>query len=213
MHIQEGVLSGSAGLCQLGLGAVIAAAGTAIGLIRMDYERVPRVAVLSSAFFVASLVHVPVGPTSAHLVLNGMAGLILGWACFPALLVALTLQAVLFGFGGLTTLGLNTANMALPGVVCYFLFARGLRGGGPTRAFALGFAAGALAIVLSCVMVAVSLLAAGREFGAVVPLLVIGHVPVMAVEGFVTGSAAAFLRRVRPELLESPARSLETAHA
>ena len=30
---------------------------------------------------------------------------ILGWAAFPAFLVALFLQAVLFQFGGLTTLG------------------------------------------------------------------------------------------------------------
>ena len=47
------------------------------------------------AIFVASLVHVPVGPSSMHLVLNGLLGLLLGWAAFPAILVGLLLQAVL----------------------------------------------------------------------------------------------------------------------
>ena len=85
MHIQEGALSGSTeGIVVLCAGAALAAAGTALGLRKMDYQRVPQVAMLSSAFFVASFIHVPVGPTNVHLVLNGLAGLILGWAAFPA---------------------------------------------------------------------------------------------------------------------------------
>ena len=118
MHISEGVLSGPV----LITGAVLAAGGVAAGLRRMEPDRVPAVALLSSAFFVGSLIHVPVGPVSMHLVLNGLAGLVLGWMAFPALLVGLALQAVLFQFGGLTTLGINTLNMALPAVVVSYLF-------------------------------------------------------------------------------------------
>mgnify|MGYP000653403121 CR=1 FL=1 len=54
-------------------------AGTAAGLRKLDYDRMPQVAVLSAGFFVASLVHVPIGPTNVHLVLNGLVGLFLGW--------------------------------------------------------------------------------------------------------------------------------------
>ncbi len=71
-------------------------------------------AVLSSVFFIASLIHVPVGPSAAHLILNGVCGLLLGWMAFPAILVGLALHALLFQFGGLTTLGVNTFNMAFP---------------------------------------------------------------------------------------------------
>lgn len=46
-------------------------------------ESIPKVGVLSSAFFVATLIHVPVGPSSIHLVLNGLMGVMLGWAAFP----------------------------------------------------------------------------------------------------------------------------------
>ena len=120
MHISEGVLSAPV----LVTGAVLAAAGVAVGLKKMDYEKIPQVAVLSSAFFVASLIHVPIGPSSIHLIINGINGLLLGWLCFPSILVALSLQAILFQFGGITVLGINTVNMALPGVICYYLFNR-----------------------------------------------------------------------------------------
>ena len=94
MHISEGVLSAPV----LITGAVLSAAGIAIGLRKMSYDKIPEVAVLSSAFFVASLIHVPIGPSSVHLVLNGLLGILLGWMAFPSILVALSLQALLFQF-------------------------------------------------------------------------------------------------------------------
>ena len=112
MHISEGVLSPTV----LGLGAALAAAGVAVGLRKVDDEHLMSVAMLAATFFVGSLVHVPVGPGSAHLILNGLLGLFLGWAAFPAILAALTLQAVLFQYGGITTLGVNTFTMALPAI-------------------------------------------------------------------------------------------------
>ena len=112
MHISEGALSPA----MLGAGAALTVVGTAIGLRRLDYDRIMTVAILSSAFFVGSLIHVPIGLSSAHLILNGLLGAILGWAAFPAILTALLLQAVLFQFGGITVLGVNTFNVAGPAV-------------------------------------------------------------------------------------------------
>jgi hypothetical protein len=105
----------------VGRGAALTVAGAAIGLKKLDYEAIPRVAILSAAFFVASLIHVPVGPVGLHLVLNGLMGLLLGWLAFPAILIALFLQALLFQFGGLTVLGVNAFTMAAPAVVCFCL--------------------------------------------------------------------------------------------
>ena len=59
-------------------------------------------------------VHVRVGPSSAHLLLNGLIGVVLGRRAVLAILVGLTLQAILFGHGGFLTLGVNTCVMALP---------------------------------------------------------------------------------------------------
>lgn len=198
MHISEGILSPPV----LIAGGVVAAAGVAMGLRRIDDERIPRVAVLSSAFFVASLIHVPVGPSSAHLVLNGMMGILLGWAAFPALLIALLLQAVLFGFGGLTTLGVNVTSMAVPAVLCWYAFGRGMRRRDPGVTFLCGFAAGSGAILLSAALVCAALMTTGEEFLRVAELVGLAHVPVAIIEGLITGSLGVFLRKVKPELLD-----------
>lgn len=206
MHISDGVLSESAvGNALLIGGAALALAGTAWGLRKMDYERVPRVAVLASAFFTASLIHVKVGPGSVHLILNGLLGVILGWAAFPALAVALLLQAVFFGHGGLTTLGINTFNFGLAALCGYYLC------NGPIRrarsngsATALGFAAGAISVVAAAALFSAELTAAGEEFELIAQGVFVAHLPVAAIEGLVTAAAVSFLRRVKPELLEAP---------
>ena len=200
MHIAEGVLSNGV----LVAGAAVAAGGVALGLRKMDEERVPTVAVLSSAFFVASLIHVPIAGSSAHLCLTGLMGVVLGMAAFPAILVGALLQAIVFGFGGLTALGANTANMALPAVLCHWLYSRRIRRSQPVGQFWLGAAAGATAMLLSGLLVWVCLYASGEEFLKPAHLLLLAHVPLMFVEGLVTGSAVVFLCRVRPEVLGAP---------
>jgi cobalt/nickel transport system permease protein len=210
VHIAEGVLSTPV----LVGGAAVTALGTGLGLARLDYERIPQVAVLSSVFFVASLIHVPVGPTNAHLILNGLAGLVLGWAVFPALLVGLLLQCVLFQFGGLSVLGVNTVVMALPGVFCHLLFRRAIGRGGVRTALWLGFATGALGVLLAGVLTAAVLLASGKEFQAFAQGVFVVHLPVMAVEGLVTSQAVVFLKKVQPEVFGPvPAPSEDVSHA
>ncbi len=203
MHISEGVLPWQT----LVAGVALTAAGVTIGLRRLEVERVPRVAALASAFFVASLIHVPVLGSSVHLVLNGLAGVLLGWAAFPALLVALGLQAVFFQFGGISTLGVNTLNMALPAVICYHLLRRPIAARSELLAGAAGFSAGALSIVLAWALWAVALRTAGKPFESAILLNLLWHVPVMLIEGTLTMSAVVFLRKVRPALLAPAAAS------
>lgn len=198
MHLAEGILSGPV---LLGGGAA-AAVGVAYGLKCIEDEDIPRVAVMSAGFFVASLIHVPIGVASVHLVLNGLCGLVLGWAAFPALLVALLLQAVLFGFGGLSALGVNTVVMAAPAVTCACLlrpWLNRLRTQG--AALAIGAIAGALSITLSGVLAAAALAGSHRAFAPAALLLLGAHVPVMVVEAVLTAGMTAFLLRVRPEVL------------
>jgi cobalt/nickel transport system permease protein len=196
MHISEGYLSGPV----LITGAVLATAGTAVGLKALDYERIAQAGILAAAFFVASLVHVPIGPSNAHLILNGIVGLLLGWGAFPVIAVALLLQGVFFQFGGITTLGVNTLIMALPAVVVYHLFggALGSPGGyGKLRAFS----AGAGAVALSAVIMAASLIFSEEKFWVLAGGTLLVHLPVMIIEGVVTISCIGFLAKVKPELL------------
>jgi cobalt/nickel transport system permease protein len=199
MHISEGVLSPTV----LIAGAALTTAGVAVGLKKLETEEIPSMGILSAAFFVASLVHVPAGPASVHLVLNGLLGVILGWKAFPAILVGLALQALLFQYGGLTTLGVNTLNMALPAIISYYLFGWGVRIGAKQFIFAgTAFAAGACAILVSGVFVGFSLYLTGEAFLPAAKLVVLAHFPVMLIEGGLTAACALFLRRAKPELLE-----------
>ncbi len=199
-HIPDGVLSSPV----LVAGAVISLAGVTLGLRGLDPVRAPRVAVLSAVLFVASLVHFPAGLASVHLLLNGLAGIVLGWAVFPAMLIALLLQAVLFGFGGLVVLGVNTMDMAVPAVLAGLLF-RGLwRSGTSRRAAIAGGIAGGGAVLLTVVMVAGVLAASGREFTVAAKLVVMTHIPVMVVEAVFTAAAISLLARVKPEMLTRP---------
>ncbi len=199
MHISEGVLSAPV----LIAGAAVAVAGISVGLRKMDTDTIPKVAVLSSAFFVASLIHVPIGPASVHIVLNGISGILLGWLSFPSLFVALTLQAILFQFGGITTLGVNTVVMALPAVICYYLFSGYVRRDNGFLFYASAFSCGALSVFLSCLFVALALVSTEKSFMTVAKLIVVAHLPVMVIEGVITLFCILFLKKVRPELLES----------
>ncbi|MBK1706734.1 cobalt transporter CbiM [Halochromatium glycolicum] len=203
MHILDGALS-----LPVLLGAsTLAVAGIAKGARELDLQRIPAAGLLSAVFFVASLVHVPIGPSSLHLIMNGLAGLILGWVAFPALFIGLLLQAVLFGFGGLTVLGVNTLNIALPAVIVFYLCRRGVAGPNATLAAVWGATAGALAIALTALGVAAVLALSGEAFIPAAKLVVIGHVPVMLVEGLLCAAAVTLIRRVRPDLLGVMSRS------
>ncbi|AUG52831.1 cobalt transporter CbiM [Thalassospira marina] len=207
MHIVDGVLSTEVVVS----GAVIAVGGIAYGLRSITIENMPRTALLSAVFFVASLIHVPIGPTSIHLIMNGLLGLILGWAAFPAVFIALLLQAVFFGFGGITVLGVNTVNMALPAVLVGLAFSPLLaRMDGRFMAIA-AFLAGASSIMLSAVMVGASLALSGQEFIATAKLVFINNMPIMVVEGFLTAAAFSLIKKVRPAMLLSGGNARATA--
>ncbi|MBK8211387.1 MAG: cobalt transporter CbiM [Rhodospirillales bacterium] len=205
-HLVDGVLS----MPVLAAGAVVAAAAVGYGLRRIGAERLPYVGLMSAAFFVASLVHIPVGPSNVHLILNGLLGVVLGWAAVPAIFTGLLLQAMFFGYGGITVLGVNTLIMGLPAVACWYLFARPMRDGEP---FVWGAAAGAGAIVMTCGGVALALALSGREFLPAAQLVCVAHLPVVAVEAMLTGTIAAFLRQVKPEVLSLSLPMLRRAPA
>jgi cobalt/nickel transport system permease protein len=127
-------------------------------------------------------------------------GLLLGWSAFPAILVALTLQAVFFQFGGITVLGVNTVVMALPAVVCYYVFSPLLKKDGLV-AMAAAFGCGFAAVFLSALLLGIALIWTEENFWEVSSLVVMANFPVMVVEGIVTAFCIGFLKKVYPEIL------------
>lgn len=196
MHISEGILT----IPVLAGGAVLTAIGTTIGLKNMDYEKIMSTSLLTATFFVASLIHVPVGPGSVHLVLGGLLGILLGWSCFPAILVALLLQALLFQYGGIFVLGVNTFNMAAPPILCYYLLRPLLKKGGKKSSVA-AFAAGFFSILFSSLLIASTLAISDQGFIRAAQATVLAHIPLMFIEGIITTFIISFLAKVQPEFL------------
>jgi cobalt/nickel transport system permease protein len=198
VHIPDGILSAPV----LIGGAGVAAAGVGLALARLDERAIPRVAMLSAVFFAGSLVAVPVGPSSVHLVFSGLLGVMLGLGIFPAVLVGLALQAVMFGIGGITTLGINTVNMALPGALIGLAVGPLIRAArSPGRAALLGGIAGAATVVASGLLVAASLWLSSADYGLVAQVLLVTYLPLALAEGAVTAAVVIFLARVQPEAL------------
>jgi cobalt/nickel transport system permease protein len=121
---------------------------------------------------------------------------------FPSILVALSLQALLFQFGGFTTLGVNTVSMASPAVVAYLLFSPLARKANMTLVAVAGFLAGAAGIAGGALLVAFALISTGESFTNVAKVIVVTHIPIMVIEGVITAFCLIFLRKVKPEILE-----------
>lgn len=199
MHIVDGALAPEV----LIGGGILAVAGLGLGLRKLPIDKIPATGVLSATFFVASLIHVPVGPSSVHLIMSGLAGLVLGWTAFPALFVGLLLQAIFFGFGGLTVLGVNTVNIALPAVLAGLLFRGMVARSNPVSAAVLGGIAGAFSIALTTLFVAISLALSGDAFIPAAKLVFFAHIPIMVIEGLVSAAAVYLIAKVKPALLQS----------
>jgi cobalt/nickel transport system permease protein len=216
VHVPDGILP--LGLTLGGWAAAGGLAALALSRIRARPDPgagVPRAALMTAVFFAASLVHIPVPPASVHLLLPGLMGVILGWYAVPAVMIGLFFQAVMFGHGGLTTLGVNSLILGLPALAAYGALhltggaTGGAKGGGRLRGLgdaALGAGAVALAVALFAALLLAGLpvhLDAGVERAAIAALA-IAHLPLMVVEGVVVAAALAFLRRVGPDLLHAP---------
>jgi cobalt/nickel transport system permease protein len=190
MHISEGVLS----MPVITAGWALTAGGLAVGLKKTHTDKLPRTALVSSVLFLASLVHVPLGPSSIHLTLLGLAGALLGWSVIPALFIALLLQGLLFQFGGLLSLGVNTSIMslaALSGFGLSVIFRGKLKIPG-------AFLAGFMAIITGSALVVLCLFLSDHDLAATAAMIFAANVPLALVEGIITVSMILLLAKVLP---------------
>jgi cobalt/nickel transport system permease protein len=142
------------------------------------------------------------------------------WASMLALSIALLIQALFFGDGGITTLGANCFNMAIVGSLIAYLVYRVVAGKAPlassrrTMAAALaGYAAiNASALLTACELGIQPLffkdatgtpLYAPYSLHIAIPAMMIGHLTFAGLaELFVSGGVVAYLQRTNPALLD-----------
>ena len=180
MHIAEGVLSAPV----LIAGAAAAAAGIAVGLKRLDESRLMTAGLVGAAFFIASLIHVPIGVSSAHLLLCGLVGVMLGVSASPVIFTALLLQGVLFELAA----GMLFHALVHPGV-------------SRRRLMIAGALAGAAGVLIAALMTACALAFSSEGFVASAAALLAAHVPIMAAEAVITALVVDMIARTYPELL------------
>ena len=211
MHIPDGILP------PLVWGGALVASGalTAFSLRKINQEEdpraaVPKAAMMTAAFFVASSIFFPLPPpmTTAHLILAGTMGAILGWYAFPSILIGLILQSVVFGHGGITTLGANALIMGIPAMLVFGLFQSQKSAiHKPYRSQIIGFLSGFLGVALAAVIFygfIIGTLPAEIDQSAETSatlLLIASHIPVAIVEGLFTAYLINYLRRTRPNLI------------
>ncbi|NTV97347.1 MAG: cobalt transporter CbiM, partial [Thiobacillus sp.] len=221
MHIPDGYLSPAT--CVLAYAAALPFWYVAFRRVNraLHTRMVPLLAVFSAFSFVIMMFNLPLpGGTTGHAVGMAVAAIVLGpWAAMVAISVALLIQAVFFGDGGITALGANCLNMAIVGSLVahwtYTAIAGASELTSPRRVAAAAIA-GYLAINVAALLTAVEFgiqpmffhdaagapLYAPYPLAIAVPAMMIGHVSIAGLaEMAITGGLVAYLQRSNPELL------------
>ena len=223
MHIPDGYLSP---IVSIGLGAatlpVWAVATQKVKAI-LNHRTIPLLAIFAALSFTIMMFNIPVpGGTTAHGVGGTLIAIVLGpWAAVIAVSVALVLQALFFGDGGILAIFANCLNMAviLPfvGYAAYRLLAGHAPILSTRRAVAAGIAA-YIGITVAALAVGIQLgiqpllfsdasgqpLYSPYDLNAAVPAMLLAHaLGASIVEGLITFLGVAYLQKRHPAYLTS----------
>jgi len=192
---------------------------------RLATKLIPLLSVFAAFAFVVMMFNLPLpGGTTGHAVGVSISSIVLGpWASILAISIALFIQAVFFGDGGITSLGANCFNMAIAGSLVAWFTYRIVSGkcaiGSRRRVVAAGIA-GYLSINVAALFAAIEfgiqpLLfrdAAGAPLYApyplkiAVPAMMAGHLTVAGVaEMILAAGLVAWLQHSHPSLLAATA--------
>jgi cobalt/nickel transport system permease protein len=186
---------------------------------------VPLLSVFAAFSFIIMMFNLPLpGGTTGHAVGVAVAAIVLGpWASILAISIALAIQAIFFGDGGITALGANCFNMAIVASLAAYAVYRAVAGRSPIqsrRRVVAAAIAGYCSINLAALFAAVELGlqpllfhdAAGAPLYApyplriAIPAMMIGHLTVAGMaELVVSAGVVAYLQRAEPSLLVSTA--------
>ncbi len=196
MHISDGIISVEVAITT----GVVATLFCAYALKKLSNEKIALVAALSALFFVTSFIHIPFGPTQIHLMLLGFIGIFLGNLAFLSISIALILQALLLGFGGLTSLGANIIIMAMPAFVVYLIFKLNIikKINEKIRFFLVGF----IGVFISSIFLFIILVLSKEEYLAVGYSVIAVNIPTMILEGIITLFLLLYIKKVMPTLLK-----------
>lgn len=225
MHIPENYLSPST--CAVMAVAMVPVWHQAVKHVRKEVPRdkVPLIGIAAAFSFLAMMFNIPLpGGTTGHAVCGTLIAILFGpWSACLAVTIALAIQAVLFGDGGILSLGANCFNMAfvLPFVgygIYQFIRQRVEGQKGELLGAAVGSYVGLNAAALLCAIefgiqpllfhdASGAALYCPYPLSVAIPAMMLGHLTVagLAEVGFTVG-ILAFLRSTAPSFgIETPA--------
>lgn len=196
MHISDGIISIEVAT----VSAVATLAFCVYSFKNLTNEKIALVASMSALFFVTSFIHIPFGVTQIHLMLIGFIGIFLGSLAFISIAIALILQALLLGFGGLSSLGANILVMALPAYLVYLIFKLEIlkKLNEKVKFFLIGF----LGVFISSLLLFTVLVFSKDEYLAVAYSIIAVNIPTMILEGIVTMFLLLYIKKSMPKLLK-----------
>jgi len=170
MHIPDGYLSPQTYIPLCGLFVGISAVAVKKVKEKVDKKLVPFLGMAAAFSFLIMMFNLPIpGGTTGHAVGAAIIALLFGpWVSFIAVSVALIVQALVFGDGGITAIGANCINMGfiIPFVSWFVFRIIANKNASLTRMSVAAFIAGYLSINAAAI-------AAGIEFG-IQPLIAVG---------------------------------------
>jgi cobalt/nickel transport system permease protein len=221
LHIPDGYLSPSTCAALY----VLSGSGWYVALKKIQHQLTTRVIPLVSVFaafsFVVMMFNLPLpGGTTAHAVGIAVAAIVLGpWGAILALSIALAIQALLFGDGGITTLGANCFNMAIAGSLVATAVYRLIVGKSENisrKRVAAAAIAGYVSINVAALLTAIEFgiqpalfhdatgtpLYAPYPLRVAIPAMMIGHLTIAgAAEAILSAAMIAYLQKTSPSLL------------
>jgi cobalt/nickel transport system permease protein len=221
MHIPDGYLSPSTCACLFGAASPFWFVALKRVKQMLNTRMIPLLSVFAAFSFVIMMFNLPLpGGTTGHAVGMGVASIVLGpWASIVAISVALAIQAIFFGDGGVTAIGANCFNMAIAGSLVaystYRLLSRGAAIGSSGRVVAAGIAGYAgINVAALCAAIEFGIqpalfhdasgapLYAPYGLSISIPAMLIGHLTFAGLAELVISSGiVAWLQKVDPKLL------------
>ncbi len=197
MHIADGVLTSEI----TAVITVVSAFAFYKAIKKIKEEEIPLTAVASAMFFIASFIHVPFGVTQIHLILLGVIGIFLGLSSFIAILIALILQALLLGYGGVVSIGINLFIMAAPAVIVYYINKNEmfLKINEKIRFFLIGF----LGAFFATLFLVTILYFSKSEYEWAAYSIFGVNIFTMIIEGMVSMFLLMFIKKTYPKILEN----------
>jgi cobalt/nickel transport system permease protein len=220
MHIPDGYLSPQTYVPLIGVFVSVAAVAVKKVKNEVSARDIPYLGMAAAFSFIIMMFNLPIpGGTTGHAVGSAVIAILFGpWAAMVAVSVALIIQALIFGDGGITAIGANCFNMAIfmPFIAYYIFKLFSNNRAKKSRVSIAAFISGYLSLVMAAILTAVEFgiqpmiasTADGKalycpyDLSIAIPAMAIEHLLFFGIiEGIVTAIIVGYFLRNEPGLI------------